>query len=192
MDDTLKETISKLTDEEKAELKAMLDEGEDPEASGESEQEEEPTNTDPSTDEEEEPTASKPANGKPSAMTVTAAKAFLADCDLPEHTVNALAIDAVEKNMTETALLKTALKAQKEVDPEIQQLAQGNAGAIGGHRGGGGGNGGGDATAQYHAKVKETMETFQLSKPQATARVNRENPELNAAFIAAANLGRVG
>lgn len=193
MDDTTKEQIealtAEMTDEEKQEVIGMLGDGKDPDKDATATTGEETSTTDSTTDSTTASTEVK--DDEEQAMTITAAKALLSGLDLDENTVNKLAITALEKNLNETAVLKLAIVAQKNIDPEIAQLAQGNDAPIGGNRGGGnrGGNSG-DAIAKYHAKVKETMETFQLSKPAATAKVNSDHPEMNTAYIAQFNKNR--
>lgn len=179
MNDELKEALAALEGEDKEEALSILKDGED----------EEPTSEDPKTD-EEEPTSETPnkdEDEQPSAMSIGSAKAFLKDQGLTDtNMINALACDAVEQKMDKVDLLSAALKAQRETDPEIAQEAGGSPAAI--NTGRGAGTGSGDsAVAKFHAAVKHEMDTHQLTKPNATAKVNREQPELRAAFVAAMN-----
>lgn len=186
MNDELKEQLAALSDEDKEEARSILGDGEETdEETASTEEDEETTASAQTTDEEDENT--------PSAMTIGGAKAFLKQQGITDtNMINALACEAVEKKMDKVDLLSAVIKAQRETDPEIAQEAKGSPSAIGGGRGASASVSGDGAIAKYHAAVKETMETYQLSKAKATAKVNREQQELSAAYIAEFNKARAG
>jgi ClpP class serine protease len=186
--DELKEQYNEMTDEDKEAFRNAIADDEQPENETDDTDEAGSTAADDDgagsqTDEDTQPGSSAAAP----RVSIEQAEATLKKHKLPEHTVNALALKSQKEGWDKTDLLEAALEAQASAG----SAPSGQPAPIGGGRAGkGGGSGGG--VARFNAAVKACMDTHQIPKAQATARVSREQPELHQSMLDEVNAGRVG
>lgn len=179
--DELTKQYEELSEEEQQEFRKGIDGGEDsekeePESTTDSDEDKKrAANDDP--DKEDEPSAQR--------VTIPQAKSILKDAGLPEHTVNALALESQEKNWDKADTLQAAIKATKQT----VDAPDGSPEPLGGARAS---KGNGTATADYKQAIDACMASHNLSKAQATVRVASEQPELYDAYLAEANADRKG
>lgn len=148
------ETVDAMTDEEKEEMRAKLGEGDDTTTDDDD-------NAGATTEEDEGPAASTEEEEEPTAkLSVKEIKAIIADVGLPKAMASELALEAVEKNYTETTLLRKCIKesnsSSAKEDAELESQAAGSASAIGGGAGSSTG-GSGSAKAELETLTQAEM-----------------------------------
>jgi signal peptide peptidase SppA len=171
----LNEQYNAMSDEDKKEFDALRS-AEAPEE--EETQGEETTATTEETS-EEEPQAAAP-------MTTKAARAVLEGLGLPQATVNEIVIAAVEENLTEAAVLKKAIVANKSGDlSEAAGTPRGGESELGGGSASAGSTG--SAKAKIEQLVTDRMKSANLDRSAASRAVLKENPSLRDEMVKEAN-----